>query len=189
MQKLILASASPRRIEMLQQYNIAIEVKPASIKEFFNESDPPEKIAMDLAYQKALSIALVREELVLGADTIVVVDNKILGKPQDENEAYDILETLSGREHRVITGISLIKGQKKIIDYETTFVKFRKLKKRQILEYIATSEPMDKAGAYGIQGYGRILVEKINGSYSNVVGLPLVKVDLLLKKHFGLQLF
>lgn len=189
MNKIILASASPRRLNMLKEYGLDIEVIPADINEIARENEKPEQIATALAFEKAHSVSLDREdELVLGADTIVVLGDKILGKPRDQYDAFEILMSLSGKEHRVITGISLIKGNIKIIDYEITRVKFRELNREQILKYIDTNEPMDKAGAYGIQGYGKILVEKINGSYSNVVGLPIVKTDFLLTRFFDIKI-
>ncbi len=189
MKKIILASASPRRFDMLKEYGLDIDIISADINETIREYERPEQIAMSLAFEKAYSVALDREdELVLGADTIVVLGDKILGKPKDEEDAFETLMSLSGEEHSVITGISLIRGQTKIIDYETTRVKFRQLNREQILKYIDTKEPMDKAGAYGIQGYGKILVEWINGSYSNVVGLPLVKTDFLLTRFFDMKI-
>ncbi len=189
MKKIILASASPRRIDILSQYDLDIEVIPAEIEEKYRQGERPEQLAMSLAFQKALWVSKKREdELILAADTVVALKDRILGKPEDEEQAFQILEALSGKEHQVITGISLIRGKTKIVDYERTRVKFRELNKEQILKYIETSEPMDKAGAYGIQGYGRILVEKINGSYSNVVGLPLVKTDILLNRFFDFKI-
>ena len=189
MKKIILASASPRRIDILSQYDLDIEVIPAEIEEKYRQGERPEQLAMSLAFQKALWVSKKREdELILAADTVVVLKDRILGKPEDEEQAFQILEALSGKEHQVITGISLIRGKTKIVDYERTRVKFRELNTEQILKYIETLEPMDKAGAYGIQGYGRILVEKINGSYSNVVGLPLVKTDILLNRFFDFKI-
>ncbi len=189
MKKIILASSSPRRIDILRQYELEIQVIPANIEEFQRKDEKPEQVAMALAFQKAFSISLERHaEVVLGADTIVVLENTILGKPRDEKEAFEILKSLSGKTHRVITGISIIKDNIKIIDYESTLVKFRHLNKDQIIKYIDTKEPMDKAGAYGIQGYGKILVEKINGSYTNVVGLPIVKTDFLLTRFFDIKI-
>lgn len=189
MSKIVLASSSPRRIDILSEYDLEIEVIPADIDEIQRHTETPEQVAMSLAFQKAFYVSSIRQdEVVLGADTIVVLEDSILGKPKDKNDAFNILKTLSGREHRVITGLSIIKNTRKIIDYQSTIVKFRNLDENQILKYIDTLEPMDKAGAYGIQGYGKILVEKINGSYSNVVGLPIVKTDLLLSRFFDIKI-
>lgn len=189
MNKIILASASPRRIDILKGYNLDLEIIPASIDEIHRGDEGPEQLAMALAFQKTLWVSKIRpDEVVLGADTIVVLQDKILGKPKNEDDAFEILQALSGKDHRVITGISIIKGNKKIIDYESTSVRFRRLSRQEILKYIETSEPMDKAGAYGIQGYGRTLVEKINGSYLNVVGLPILKTDLLMNRFFDIKI-
>ena len=189
MKKIILASSSPRRFELLKSYDLDIEVISSDIEEIIHGDEKPEQIAMALAFQKAYSISLDRkDEVVLGADTLLVLENKILGKPEDRDDAFKTLSLLSGKTHRVITGISIIKGDKKIIDYESTSVTFRKLNKDQIIKYIDTNEPMDKAGSYGIQGYGRILVDSIHGSYSNVVGLPLVKTDCLLTRFFDIEI-
>lgn len=189
MNKIILASLSPRRLDILKQYDLEIEVVSADIEEILRGNEKPEQVAMSLAFQKTHSVSLIRQgELVLGADTIVVLGDTILGKPRDEKEAFEILKSLSGNTHKVITGISIIKGNKKIIDYESTLVKFKDLNKDQITSYINTKEPMDKAGAYGIQGHGKTLVEKIDGSYSNVVGLPIAKTDCLLTRFFDIKL-
>lgn len=189
MKKIILASASPRRSEILKEYDLEIDIIPADVGEIVRLDEKPEQIAMALAFEKAYSVSLnIKDQVILAADTIVVLGNKILGKPRDRQEAFEMLMSLSGKEHRVVTGISIIKGNKKIIDYESTLVKFRELSSEQIIKYIDTKEPMDKAGAYGIQGYGKILVEKINGSYSNVVGLPIVKTDFLLTRFFDIQI-
>jgi septum formation protein len=146
---------------------------------------------MSLAFNKALNISkCYKDDIVIGADTVVVYKDSILGKPKDESDAYEILTLLSGNTHEVITGIALIQDIKnlKFIDYEITKVKFRKLDSKRILNYIKTKEPLDKAGAYGIQGLGELLVEKIDGCYSNVVGLPLTKIDFYLDKYFDTHL-
>lgn len=191
MDKIILASASPRRKELLNKYNINPIICGADIEEKQFSNELPEQIAMSLAFEKAHWVSNhYNDSIVIGADTIVVLDNKVIGKPKDENDAFNILDSLSGREHSVITGISIIHGKSntKIIDYESTLVKFRHLSKDKILRYIQTKEPLDKAGAYGIQGLGMVLVEQINGCYSNVVGLPLGKLDYLLGRFFDIQI-
>ncbi len=191
MENIILASSSPRRKELFEKYNISPTIIPSDIieKSFIGEN--PTQIAMSLAFQKAYSISKLNpDKIVIGADTIVVFENQILGKPKDEEDALRILKLLNGNYHNVITGISIIQGSSKIkiVDYENTIVKFRDLEDSKLIHYVNTNEPMDKAGAYGIQGYGALLVEKIDGCYLNVVGLPLVKLDFLLNKFFKISL-
>ncbi len=192
MKKIILASSSPRRKEILNRYNLKPIIFGAEIEEKQIAGESPEQVAMSLAFEKSFWVSnhFNDGEVIIGADTIVVIEDMILGKPKDEKDAFRILSLLNGKEHRVITGISIIKANTniKIIDYETTTVRFRHLSEDQIMRYIHTKEPVDKAGAYGIQGYGQILVEKIDGCYSNVVGLPLVKLDYLLNKFFSIEI-
>lgn len=187
MKKIILASSSPRRREILERYNVDFQIIKSHIDEKVSFNDDPFQVVMSLAFQKAEDIAkgLDFDAIVIAADTVVYLD-RVIGKPKDERDAYRILEDLSGREHSVITGIALIDTSlgKKIVDYEITKVKFRELQPKKINSYISTGEFKDKAGAYGIQGYGEILVDWIEGPYSNVVGLPIVKVDKLLERHF-----
>lgn len=188
MDRIVLASGSPRRKEILEKYDIDLLVEKSNVKEKTNNGERPEQIAMSLALIKALDLSKkYSKDIVIGADTIVIIDDIILGKPIDRKDAYNTLSKLSGRYHQVITGISLIKEEMniKIIDYENTKVKFRELTDSMINRYIDTGEPFDKAGAYGIQGLGQILVENIDGCYLNVVGLPLTKIDKLLYKHFN----
>ena len=193
MEKIILASSSPRREELLSKYNLNIEIFGSEIQEKQIKDETPEQTAMSLAFEKAhwVSNHFNDGEIVIGADTIVVFGDDILGKPKDEKDAFRILSLLNGKEHNVITGISLIKANSniKIVDYQLTKVRFRNLSRDQINRYIRTLEPMDKAGAYGIQGYGQILVEGIDGCYSNVVGLPLGKLDYLLNRFFNIKIF
>lgn len=192
MDKIILASSSPRREEMLNRYKLNPVIFPSQIEEKIIEGESPRQIVMSLAFEKSFWVSnhFKNGEVIIGADTIVVLEDKIIGKPKDEKEAFNILNSLSGKIHSVITGICIIKANSniKIIDYETTEVKFRHLSDEQIMRYISTKEPMDKAGAYGIQGYGQILVERIDGCYSNVVGLPLGKLDCLLNKFFNIKI-
>lgn len=185
--QIVLASASPRRKELLERLNIQPIIAQKSISEKINSGELPEVVVMSLAFKKALAISYsYPDDIVIGADTIVVNDGVILGKPNDEGEAYKMLKNLSSKSHKVITGISILSQSKgiKIIDYESTIVKFRELSDRQIKNYIFTKEPLDKAGSYGIQGLGAVFVEKIDGCYFNVVGLPLSKLDNLLRKFF-----
>lgn len=191
MEEIILASSSPRRKEILEKYKIFPTIISSDIVEKINIGEKPEQIAMSLAFQKAYNISKTYpDKIVIGADTIVCYKKQILGKPKDSDDAFRILKLLNGNEHNVITGISIIQYSSniKIVDYENTIVKFRNLSDDKLKEYIHTNEPMDKAGAYGIQGYGALLVEKINGCYLNVVGLPLVKLDFLLNKFFKISL-
>lgn len=192
MNKIILASSSPRRKELLSKYNLKPTIVKSSIKENISPDETIEQIAMALAFEKANQVGekYNQGEIVIGADTIVAYEGKVLGKPKGEEDAKYMLKSLSGREHEVITGISIIKSNSnlRIIDYERTIVKFRKLTDRKIENYIKTREYIDKAGSYGIQGAGGILVEKISGCYFNVVGLPLYKLDILLEKYFDISL-
>lgn len=189
---IILASASPRRKEILGNTNVKFTVIKSEIDEVILDNEKPQQVVMRLAFEKCIDIASKhKEDLVIGADTIVVLDNAILGKPRNQNEAYDMIKALSNKTHQVITGISLINldSNKKIIDYVVSHVKFKDLSEDDIKDYIQTNESLDKAGAYGIQGYGALLVEEIKGDYFNIVGLPISKLSDLLKKHFSINLF
>jgi len=187
---LILASASPRRQELLRQLGLDFEVIPSSIEERISPGTEPDMAAMKLAESKAVDVAhRVEDGLVIGADTVVALDDCILGKPKDEEEAREMLERLSGRWHRVFTGIAVINKAtlEKVTTCEESRVKFKDINAAEIENYIRTGEPMDKAGAYGIQGKGALLVEKIEGCYYNIVGLPLFKLSLVLS-HFGVKI-
>lgn len=191
MKKIVLASSSPRRRELLERYNLNFEIMASEINEKVLQSEEPAQVAMTLAFQKASDIAqrFHEDALIIAADTVVYMDG-ILGKPKNEQDAYNMLNRLSGNEHLVITGVALIdiKSEKKLIDYEATKVKFRKLTSEKIKNYLNTKEYMDKAGAYGIQGYGEILVDYVIGSYSNIIGLPIAKLDKLLEKYFHIKI-
>ena len=189
---IILASASPRRKEILENANVKFKIMSSDIEELVLEGESPCQVVMRLAFEKGIDIASKRKsDLVISADTIVVLDNTVLGKPKDEEEAKLMITNLSGRTHQVITGISLInlENDKKVIDYVISNVKFKNLSEDDINDYIKTKESLDKAGAYGIQGYGALLVEEIQGDYFNIVGLPISKLSDLLKKHFNINLF
>ncbi|NLW22430.1 MAG: septum formation inhibitor Maf [Tissierellia bacterium] len=192
MNKVILASGSPRRRELLSKYNLEPIIVIPQVEEKISPEERVDQIAMALAFEKAKQVAdkFNNGEIVIGADTIVACEGKILGKPKDEYEAREMIRFLSGKTHEVVTGISIVKANSniKIIDYEKTLVKFRKLSNEKIENYISTKEYVDKAGAYGIQGIGGLLVEKIDGCYFNVVGLPISKLDALLEKHFNIRL-
>lgn len=190
MDAIILASSSPRRRELLSQAGIPFTMMPGEVDEEKAElSGTPEQITEQLAYLKAMDVAgKLQKGLVLGADTIVVCDGEIFGKPADEEDAIRMLQSLSGREHLVITGIALADAEsgKVAIGHETTKVKFSSITSEDIKAYIKTGEPFGKAGAYAIQGRGALLVESIDGCYSNVVGLPLFRLGNMLRE-FGMS--
>lgn len=192
MNTIVLASGSPRRRELLEKFNIETIIEKPIIEEKFHTNNRAENIAMALAFEKAYKISqnYNNGEIILGADTLVVCNGKILGKPESEKEAINMLKALSGKEHMVITGLAVLKAgtNLKIIDYEKTYVKFRKLDGNIIKSYIATGEYMDKAGSYGIQDIGSVLVEGIKGCYFNVIGLPLYRLDIILNEHFDINL-
>ena len=187
---LILASTSPRRQELLRNAGIPFEVSPPRIHEIRKQGEHPEEYVVRLAKEKAEAIADQLggdQKVILGADTTVVVDEEILEKPRDADDAVRMLRLLSGRSHEVITGICLlVQDRKKNIDFtaiETTAVLFRKLTDEEIQDYVASGEPMDKAGAYAIQGRASRWIPRIEGCYFNVVGLPVPLVYRMLKEH------
>ncbi|MBQ7446402.1 MAG: septum formation inhibitor Maf [Eubacterium sp.] len=188
--KIILASASPRRYELLTQLGLTFTVEPAQGEEKIQDHIPPEEIVKRLAYAKADEIRKrhIKEDLsdnstlIIGADTIVVKDGRILGKPADEADAYAMLMSLSGSTHQVYTGVALISAEWEVQFCEKTDVTFYPMTKQEITEYIQTGEPMDKAGAYGIQGIGGRFVKEIHGDYNNVVGLPIARLYHVLKE-------
>jgi nucleoside triphosphate pyrophosphatase len=181
--RLILASASPRRTELLNLIGVEHSVLPADVDESHDvPSEPGEHVSV-LAERKALAIAVNHPEaLVLGSDTIVYHDGDILGKPRDFEHAVELVSRLAGNFHQVFSGVALAgpSGREVASSFEVTRVKFRELGKEEIRRYVATEEPLDKAGAYGIQGYGATLVEKVDGCYFNVMGLPLVRLVSML---------
>lgn len=175
---LILASESPRRRELLSLLTADFSVCPAHVQERLNPAHSPSEAVLALATQKARCVADSHPDAcVIAADTLVALDGKILGKPRDEADAAAMLHLLSGRVHRVYTGVALFKpGYAPVSFYEETQVEFFPLEESLIAYYVGTGEPMDKAGAYGIQGRGTVLVRRIEGDYNNVVGLPLAKL-------------
>ena len=187
---MILASASPRRKEILENFGFSFKTIVKNIDETSDKTRAEEKI-LEIAEKKARATAIdFPDENIVGADTVVVVDGKILGKPKDEKEAFSMLKSLSGRSHEVITAFSFININKNISysDYEITKVYFKNLTDDEINWYINTKEPMDKAGAYGIQGKGAFFVEKIEGDFFSVMGFPLGKfVRFLNKTGFNLN--
>ena len=182
MTDIILASASPRRSELMTLAGFRFDVICADIDEIVPEKALPQEVVMSLALQKAQAVAKDhRKSAVVGSDTVVALDGKILGKPRSEREAAEMLRSLSGRIHKVFTGVAIVCGEKVTSFFEETEVEFYPLTDQEILDYVATGEPMDKAGAYGIQGRGAVLVKRINGDYFNVMGLPISKVYRELK--------
>ena len=180
--RVILASSSPRRRELLSLIGIAHDVVPANIDESYRAGETPAGHAERLAREKAATGAQRAPDAVtIGADTIVVVDGDVLGKPRDAAHAAQMLRRLSGRSHRVITAVAAVWGGKTSSAVEEVGVTFRPLTEREISDYIATGEPMDKAGAYGIQGYGATIVERVDGDYFAVMGLALNRLVRLLE--------
>ncbi|SMB92134.1 septum formation protein [Desulfonispora thiosulfatigenes DSM 11270] len=184
--EIILASASPRRSKLLTQIGVTHKVHVSNVEENYTEGIDPKVWVKDIALLKALEVAkFYKKGIVIGADTIVVKDGFILGKPEDERMAMKMLEFLSGDTHEVMTGIALVNAKDPNQSYthvETTKVLFRKLNSLEISNYVNTKEPMDKAGSYAIQGVGTLFVEGIEGCYNNVVGLPLNRLAQMLKR-------
>lgn len=185
---IILASQSPRRRELLERMGISqFEVIPARGEEIATRSLTPDQLVEELSRKKCAEVAASRpDDLVIAADTVVAVNNQVLGKPRSEEDAARMLSALSGRLHMVYTGVTVALGGEMVTQHEATSVRFRPLTQADIIRYIATGEPMDKAGAYGIQGYGCVLVEGISGDYYNVMGLPVCRLSGLLAR-FGVN--
>lgn len=176
MSKIILASSSPRRMEILKSLGIDFEIMPSNFEEKIIDLHP-ENLVCEFSKNKAIDVSqrVDNNKIIIAADTLVYKDDKVLGKPKTKDEACKMLEYLSGNSHFVVTGVCIIDtfNSKIYQDFQKTKVYFKKLSKNEILSYVNTGEPMDKAGAYGIQGLGSIFVEKIEGCYFNVVGLPI----------------
>lgn len=182
---LVLASQSPRRAELLGRLGLQFDVRPADIDETYIDHEMPADHAERLAREKALTIAADEADaLVIGSDTIVVLGSDVLGKPRDADDAVRMLLRLSGREHEVYTGVAVASGSRVESALERVRVRFRQLDRSDCETYVATGEPMDKAGAYGIQGFGSALVEAVDGDYFAVMGLPVVRTLKLLER-FG----
>ena len=182
--KLILASGSPRRAELLERMGLSFTVQPANTEEKLEPGLTPQQEVMNLSRQKAEAVAktLTEEAVVLSADTVVVMDGEILGKPHSEENAIEMLEALSGRSHLVLTGVTVMSPRGTQCACVETEVHFRDLSPQEIRAYVATGEPMDKAGAYGIQGYAALFVERLVGDYYNVMGLPVCQTGLMLRQ-------
>jgi septum formation protein len=176
MQRLILASSSPRRKELLENLHLKFEISSSDVDESYDPKMKPEEIVMELANRKAKVIAEKNpSSFVIGSDTIVAVDGQVLGKPLTKDEAFKMLKLLSGRTHSVFTGVAIVSPEKKVTFFEKTDVTFWELTDEEIEAYIKSGEPFDKAGAYGIQGLGSMLVKQISGDYFTVVGLPVAR--------------
>jgi septum formation protein len=183
--RIILASASPRRAELLRQIGVEFELAPSQVEERPHPDEAPPDYITRIARAKVIAVARQREAgLVIGADTVVVLDGCLIGKPEDEADAQRLLRQLSGRWHAVMTGVALIdlETRHEVADYDKTLVKFAQLTDTEIEWYAKTGEPMDKAGAYGIQGLGGLFIDEIAGNYYNVVGLPLPLVYRLARQ-------
>ena len=180
--KIILASQSPRRRELLERMGISdFEIVPARGEEIATRTLTPDQLVEELSRRKCAEVAAAHPDaLVIAADTLVAVNNRVLGKPGSEEDASRMLRALSGRLHMVYTGVTVACGGKMVTEHEMTSVRFRSLTDADIIRYLATGEPFDKAGGYGIQGYGCLLVEGISGDYYNVVGLPVCRLGRML---------
>ena len=190
MSKIILASASPRRRELLERIGVTdFEVRAPEVDENFPEGLSPEETVQFISREKAEAA---REQwglepIIITADTMVFLDDRRLGKPRSEADALEMLTALQGRRNTVCTGVTVSQGEKILTEAESTGVIFRPAEKRELLSYIATGEPMDKAGAYGVQGKGALLVERLEGDFFNVMGLPVLRLSRMLSE-FGVWL-
>ena len=187
--KIILASQSPRRKELLERMGIRdFETISPNVDESAFRGLPPEELVRRLSAEKAAAVAgkAGEDAIVIAADTVVALEGAVLGKPADELDAFKMLSALSGVRHQVYTGVTVCRGGEKQTAHEVTDVTFRELSEEEIEHYIATGEPMDKAGAYGIQGYGALLIQGISGDYYNVMGLPVCRLSGMLAR-FGVD--
>lgn len=183
--RIILASASPRRAQLLEQIGVVFEIAPGNVAEMPHPDEAPPDYITRISRAKVIAVARGFDSgLVLGADTVVVLDGQLLGKPEDEAAARRMLSQLSGKWHAVMTGVALydIESRREVADYDKTLVKFAQITDSEIDWYVNTGEPMDKAGAYGIQGRGGLFVDEIAGNYYNVVGLPIPLVYRLARR-------
>lgn len=182
MKKLILASGSPRRKQLLEQAQLQFSISASTVDETITETLTPDLVVEQLAVKKAKDVfERFEDSIIIGADTIVSINGTILGKPTNEEEAFHMLQQLSGKDHDVYTGVAIISKGKTVVFHERTVVSFWELTVKEIEDYMASGEPFDKAGSYGIQGLGALFVKKINGDYFNVVGLPLARTVRELK--------
>ncbi len=179
--QLILASASPRRKELLGLFHIPFTIRVADIDETMDNTKSPFDEVARVSRLKALAIDREKDDIVIAADTIVVCEDRVLGKPRSGAEAVQMLQLLSGRDHQVMTGCTVLKGDRAETFTEVTDLHFRPLSQKEIENYVASGEPMDKAGAYGIQGGAALFCERMVGDYYNVVGLPVCHLSQVLK--------
>ena len=180
---LILASASPRRRELLSLFHIPFVIRVADIDEAMDSSKPAAEEVARVSGLKAAAVERAEDDIVIAADTIVVCAGKVLGKPHSEAEAREMLRLLSGRDHQVMTGCTVLRGNNAVTFTEITDLHFKDLSEKEIEDYVASGEPMDKAGAYGIQGGAAIFCDRIQGDYYNVVGLPVCRLGQVLKEQ------
>ena len=180
--QLILASASPRRKELLGLFRVPFTIRVADIDETMDETLPPYDEVAQVSAAKAKAVERGEDDVVIAADTIVVCQGKVLGKPHSEEEAYEMLRLLSGRDHQVMTGMTVLRGETAVTVTEVTDLHFRELSDREIYAYIATGEPMDKAGSYGIQGGAALFCSRLVGDYYNVMGLPVCRLGEILRE-------
>lgn len=191
MSNIVLASGSPRRRELLERIGVRdFVVRVPEAEEAFPEGLTPPEVVSYISREKAEAAAKLcgPEDIVITADTMVFLDDKRLGKPRDERHALEMLTALQGRRHTVCTGVTVRQGGRSLTEAESTDVFFRPASEAELRSYIATGEPMDKAGAYGVQGRGALLVERLEGDFFNVMGLPLLRLARMLEK-FGISLF
>ena len=180
--RLILASGSPRRRELMGVFGVPFTVRSADIDETMDPQKPPYEEVARLSLQKALAVPRAPEDVVVAADTVVVCQGKVLGKPKTQERAMEMLRLLSGREHQVMTGCTVLRGEKHVTFTEVTTLHFRPLTEREIRRYAESGEPLDKAGAYGIQGGGALFCTGMEGDYYTVLGRPLCHLGQVLKK-------
>lgn len=186
--EIILASASPRRVELLRNLGLSFRVRPSDVEENFADHLSPEQVVIELAERKARAVQQSLEpgqskanSYIIAADTIVVLGDEILGKPADKSDAAAMLSRLSGRCHQVFTGVCVLHGEQSDAQAERSNVVFRSLSPAEIACYVATEEPMDKAGAYAVQGIGAFMIERIEGCITNIIGLPVVRTMKMLR--------
>ena len=190
MAQIVLASGSPRRRELLERIGVTdFIVRVPEVEETFPEGLTPQKVVSHISREKAEAASRLcgPEDIIITADTMVFLDQARLGKPRDEAHALEMLTALQGRRHTVCTGVSVCQGDRRLTETESTDVFFRPASEAELRRYIATGEPMDKAGAYGVQGRGALLVERLEGDFFNVMGLPVLRLARMLEK-FGISL-
>ncbi len=180
--QLILASQSPRRRQLMGLFGIPFTVRVADIDETMDPAAEPAREVARVSREKALAVPHGSDDVVVAADTIVVCDGRVLGKPHSEQEARQMLRLLSGRDHQVMTGVTVLRGAQEQVFTQITDLHFRHLSDREIDRYIATGEPMDKAGAYGIQGGAALFCQRMDGDYYNVMGLPVCRLGEVLRR-------